>query len=314
MDPAPRADAAGMDRQAGRTRTPLGRGTYAGRRERRGGTTVARVWGAALSGGGAPGTAAHLGLLEALAERGLLPDILVGASAGGIAAAMLGAGLTPSRALALWGDVARDPWALLPREALHAVDALLRPSPTPGLIDLAAFIHRLLPPQACTDVAEWSPGHGVVATDMDGGVTVLLHAGDPAGWRTAAAITATAALPGLIAGVRGPDGHLYQDGGLLDDDPVAACRRLGAERVLLVHIGAPRTVPGELSVSEVLDLSLTIGLGRLDAAANPAPADLRVDVAVEGGLCTLALWEADAQAGRTLALQALPSIRDLAGA
>lgn len=271
------------------------------------------IWGAALSGGGAPGTAAHLGFLEALAEQELLPDVLVGASAGGIAAAMLGAGLTPSRARALWGDVARDPWALLPQEALHAVEALLGPSPTPGLIDLEAFVRRLLPPDTRADVAAWSPGHGVVTTDMDRGATVLLHTGAPAGWRTLAAVTATAAVPGLFAGVRGPDGHLYQDGGLLDDSPVAACRRLGAGRVLLVHIGGPQAMPRMLSISGLLERTLTLGLARLTAAANPAPADLRVDVAVQGGLCSLSFWEADVQAGRMAALQALPAIRHLAG-
>ena len=46
----------------------------------------------------------------------------------------------------------------------------------------------------------------------------------PDAWLTEDALAATASLPGLIAGARGPDGHLDVGGGLYDRVPVQACR------------------------------------------------------------------------------------------
>ena len=53
-----------------------------------------RTLGLALSGGGAKGFA-HIGVFKAFEQFGLHPDILSGVSAGSIAAALYGAGLTP---------------------------------------------------------------------------------------------------------------------------------------------------------------------------------------------------------------------------
>ena len=50
--------------------------------------------GMALSGGGARGIA-HLGVLKALAEFGLRPDIIAGSSAGGIVGGLYAAGYSP---------------------------------------------------------------------------------------------------------------------------------------------------------------------------------------------------------------------------
>lgn len=55
-------------------------------------------WGIALGGGGARGFA-HLGVLEALNEKGIYPDIISGTSTGAIAAAFLASGHSPYEAL-----------------------------------------------------------------------------------------------------------------------------------------------------------------------------------------------------------------------
>ena len=56
--------------------------------------------GLALSGGGARGIA-HIGVLQALDDYGIKPDILAGTSAGAIAAALYASGKSPSEMLAL---------------------------------------------------------------------------------------------------------------------------------------------------------------------------------------------------------------------
>ncbi|HNQ38931.1 MAG TPA: patatin-like phospholipase family protein, partial [Prolixibacteraceae bacterium] len=50
--------------------------------------------GLVLSGGGARGFA-HLGIAQALWEKGIVPDIISGVSAGAIAGAFLASGQTP---------------------------------------------------------------------------------------------------------------------------------------------------------------------------------------------------------------------------
>ena len=54
--------------------------------------------GIALSGGGARGFA-HLGILKALEEKGIKPDIIAGVSAGAIAGAFIASGKSPHQAL-----------------------------------------------------------------------------------------------------------------------------------------------------------------------------------------------------------------------
>lgn len=268
-------------------------------------------WGIALGGGGAPGVFAALGFLRALARGGLTPDVIVGASSGGLVAGALGAGLPVEAQVAAWEEVARDPSALLPAEAWHLAEAV-RPDPAPGLISLAPVLRRVLAAAGDVPVRAWAAGAGVMVTDLTAGAAVRLDAAG-AGWRTAAALEATAAFPGLIAGTRGPDGHLYVDGGLYDLIPVQACRDMGAVRVVAVRIGARPTVPPELSLAEVFQVALDRVLEGMDRSANPGPADLAATVATSGAVLTLAAWRADLRAGESAAEGVLPAIRALVG-
>ncbi|MDE3097411.1 MAG: patatin-like phospholipase family protein [Chloroflexota bacterium] len=289
-------------------------------------------WGVALSGGGVPGVFGHIGFMQALDAWGLRPPVLVGASAGGIVAGSLAAGLSIQEVAAGWTHVARDPWALLPREAWHAAECL-RPSRTPGVLDLGGAVcgvwhQQTTLPQGAdlsamlawairegqrSTVAGWKRGCGVAVSDLDGGRPVVLHPNGSlaAGWSTADALTATAAFPPLFSGVRGPDGHLYCDGGLYADVPVAAARSLGAERVLAVRIGGPAGVPDVLS----LGYYAQIVLGRLIDAANRSdnpPADLSIGIPTVGGLLSLGDWQRDLEAGNAAAVAHRAEIEALA--
>ena len=56
--------------------------------------------GIVLSGGGARG-AAHIGVLKALTENGIFPDLVSGVSSGSVVAALYCAGYTPDEILKL---------------------------------------------------------------------------------------------------------------------------------------------------------------------------------------------------------------------
>lgn len=274
---------------------------------------MAGLWGIALSGGGAPGVAAHLGFLELLAEQGLLPPCMVGASAGGIAAATLAAGISPGHAITAWMQHGHG---LIDIEgAMRAAFGLFHPSPNPGIIDLRSILTTLLPQMGTheTSMTKWRPGYGVVVSNMTTRQPQLLHAnmGLFSRWTTVDAMTATAAAQGIFQGVR-VHGVLYQDGGFLDDDPVDKCHALGAERVLLVRIASDLSVPGQMTLADLMWLSLSIGLHELSEARNPTQPAMAVDVATRGGIVSTGYFAEDVQIGRTAAMDALDKIKALA--
>ena len=268
-------------------------------------------WGVALGGGGVAGVSAALGFLEALQGFGLTPDVVVGSSSGGLVAGALGAGVSVAEQMVRWRGVVHDPYVLLPRLALHLVEAL-RPSPTPGLITIAepvaVVLHAM--PGRVDRVSGWTPGYGAMLTDLTAGETILLHEGSPAAaaWPTPDALVGTAAYPGLIAGVR-HRGHLYCDGGLFDLVPVAACRQLGAEVVIGVRVGAPVGPGDSLSIAQLMHAVTEQAIDRLSAATNPQPADLGITLATSGTVLTFSHWQADEQVGATAAATALDPIR-----
>lgn len=61
---------------------------------------MAQKIGIALSGGGVKGFA-HLGVLKALAEKGIRPDLLAGVSAGAIVGSFIAAGRTATEVMEL---------------------------------------------------------------------------------------------------------------------------------------------------------------------------------------------------------------------
>jgi NTE family protein len=176
--------------------------------------------GLVLSGGGAFG-AAHVGVLQVLAERGLTPSIAVGTSSGALVAAAYAAGFDPAAieraALEFrWGTIAgwslRPRWGLLDSRALEvAVRQLLGEDPL---------------------IEELPRRFAALATDLRTRRAVLIDEGP-----LSIALRSTIAVPGLLAPMpRG--GALLADGGMVDNVPVAAARALGASQVIVVRLHA----------------------------------------------------------------------------
>jgi NTE family protein len=172
-------------------------------------------------GGGAAFGAAHVGVLQVLAERGIHPGIVVGTSSGAMIAAAYAAGFDAAQieraALAFrWSAIAR--WSLAPRW---------------GLLDARAMDDAVVRAFGSDPLIEDLPRtFGAVATDLRTRRAVTIGSG-----LLSVALRSTIAVPGLLPPVR-RDGALLADGGMVDNVPVAATRALGASRVIVVRLHA----------------------------------------------------------------------------
>jgi NTE family protein len=179
-----------------------------------------------LSSGGPRGFV-HVGVLRALDELGLAPDLLVGASVGAFVGVLRAAGRTPGDIEAL--ALGLNPLAVL-RGALGAderfsgsaiADLVRRESPV-------ARLERMPIAMAC------------VATRRRDGTTLAFTEGD-----VGLAVQASAAIEGQFTPVR-IRGERYVDADWHTPLPVRVARALGAVRVLAVDASAhaERAPPG----------------------------------------------------------------------
>jgi len=176
--------------------------------------------GLALSGGGAYG-AAHVGVLQELAARGIRPGIVAGTSSGALVAAAYAADVPQEEieraALAFrWSSIAR-----------------MSVTPRWGLLDAGALtdaIHRTLgkDPQ----IEDLRRRFAAVATDLRTRRPVVIDEGP-----LDIALRATIAVPGLLPPVR-RGSQVLMDGGMVDNVPLSAARQLGAENVIVVRLHA----------------------------------------------------------------------------
>lgn len=184
------------------------------------------VW--VLSGGGAMG-AAQAGMAQALLGAGIVPEVLVGCSAGALNAAGIAKDPTPAGVAALahvWTDMARShPLDVKP---MHALGQLIRRrdhviDPTPMRSTLQRIIGE-------ADLSEFVlPVHVVTTRLSDGRMTWHTHG--PA----VQILAASAALPGLLPPVALDDG-LHVDGGVTDLIPIDRALDLAPSRVWVFDV------------------------------------------------------------------------------
>jgi len=184
-----------------------------------------------LSGGGSLG-AIQVGMLQALFEEGIRPDLLVGTSAGAVNAAWV-AGHPHSEGArelaAIWCGLRRQD--IFPLSAWAGALGLFGRTnhviPNSGLRSL---IERHIPYERLEDAS--IPIH-VVATDLKTGHAVVLSSG-PA----VPALLASTAIPGVFPPVTIGRRELV-DGGVADLTPIAAAIAQGATQVYVLPIGYP---------------------------------------------------------------------------
>ncbi|MCL5059158.1 MAG: patatin-like phospholipase RssA [Candidatus Thermoplasmatota archaeon] len=175
--------------------------------------------GLALGGGSARGWA-HIGVIRALADAGIEPDIVCGTSIG----ALVGAAY-------VGGELDRlEAWVRSLR--LQTVVSFLDFSLNGGLIRGDKLIGFFRSHFVDRDMRELERPFGAVATDLQRGREVWLREG-----RVTDAVRASIALPGLFTPVQ-RDGSWLVDGGLVNPVPVSLCRAMGADLVIAVDLNS----------------------------------------------------------------------------
>ncbi|HRW00375.1 MAG TPA: patatin-like phospholipase family protein [Tetrasphaera sp.] len=191
-----------------------------------------------LGGGGVLG-ASQVGMMRALAEAGITPDLVVGTSIGALNGAFIASDPTvwgAERLASVWEEVVREGvlWERPVRKAAKIarhVTHLLTHAP------LATLIDRYLPVHEFEDLAV---PFQCVAARIEDSSAAWFDAGP-----IAPAVLASCSVPGLFPPVR-IDGAHYLDGGLVHSIPVGRALELGATCVYVLQVGRveqPLAVP-----------------------------------------------------------------------
>ncbi|RMG63880.1 MAG: hypothetical protein D6715_10555 [Calditrichaeota bacterium] len=249
-----------------------------------------------LSGGGARGFA-QIGVLKALEEAHLQPDLIVGTSIGAVIGGLFAAGYSAEEILrftrqvdwnSLFSDRAARQEQVVSQKSmlrkhifqirLNGLTPYIPPSLTYGQRILFLLYRRLLGANLRVggDFDRLPIAFRAIATDLTRGERVVLERGD-----LAEAICASLAFPLLFAPFE-KEGKLLVDGGISDNLPVDVARDLGAGCVLAVDVTAPLRRPENMRAPwEIADQVTTIMM-RERLAALRAAADVLVRPDLEG--------------------------------
>lgn len=225
--------------------------------------------GIALGSGGARGWC-HIGVLGALAEIGVTPDVVAGTSMGAVVGAAFAAGkLDPLEA---W---VRD---LTPGRFVTMMDVKLRSGGLVRAREIETVLEEIGVPDRIEALAM---PFAAIATDMETGREIWLDSGP-----TYRAVRASAGIPGVMSPVR-LDERWLLDGELVNPVPVSAARALGAEVIIAVNPNAkphgriwrpPEPQPGPNWIAAVLPEALQEAFGIDDKARAEAATPTYFDV------------------------------------
>lgn len=231
-----------------------------------------------LSGGGNRG-AVQVGMMRALLEREISPDLIVGTSIGAVNGVAF-AGTPTLEGVYLAADVWRRIAAehVFPRRRFHGSWRFLerRPSvfPNDGLRRIVgSYLRFERLEDAATPIV-------IIATRIDDGAEAWFTAGPALD-----AVMASAALPGLYPPVE-IDGHRYFDGGVVDNTGIAAALAAGAKRIVVFLCGRVDSSSPEFQRPfEAMFAAFNLALGarlRRDLAAVPDDVEVIVVEQPEG--------------------------------
>ncbi len=187
-------------------------------------------------GSGAARGFAHIGVLHALKERGIVPDIVVGTSMG----ALVGGCYVNNQLNAL------EAWArtLTLRRVLGYLDVRFGGS---GLIGGGRLAKRLEETIGATSIEDLPVRFAAIATEVGTGHEIWLTRG-----ALSLALRASYALPGIFPPVH-VGGRWLVDGALVNPVPVSAARAFGARVVIAVNLDADRFARGATIASHGSD-------------------------------------------------------------
>lgn len=211
--------------------------------------------GFALSGGFIKGFA-HLGVMQALLEHDIKPDILSGVSAGALAGVFYADGNEPHQVLDYFsGHKFQDLTKLV--------------IPKVGLFDLCEFIDFLKTNLKSKRLEELQIPLIITATDLDHGRLVHFHKGD-----IAERVAASCCMPVLFAPVN-IDGTHYVDGGLLKNLPVSIIRRI-CNNIVAVNVSPLMATKYKMNIVSIALRSYNF-MFRSNSFAEREKADLLIE-------------------------------------
>lgn len=225
--------------------------------------------GLALGSGSARGLS-HIGVLDALVEAGIEPDVVCGTSIGALVGAAYVAGKLAG--LRHWAETAT--W----RQVVRLMDVRLTGG---GLIDgkqVVALLRRL---GIDAPIESYATRYAAIATDLGTGREVWLQTGP-----IHEAVRASIALPGIVSPAQ-IDGKWLVDGGLSNPVPVSVCRALGAEVIIAVNLNGDlvgrrfdkaRTPPPVAAPSRVTTELFRRMLGQLPGTRPEQAAEIASDL------------------------------------
>jgi len=193
--------------------------------------------GLALGGGAARGFA-HIGVIKALEAQGIVPDIVVGTSAGSVVGALYAAGndgFKLNRMALEMDEAAISDWAV---PLFAKSSGVLKGEAIQRYVNRA--VHNV-------PIEKFPIPFGAVATDLKSGKPILFQRGN-----AGMAVRASSSVPGIFQPVQIGE-HSYVDGGLVAPVPVRYAREMGADFIIAVNIS---TQPDAQPASSNLDVVL----------------------------------------------------------
>lgn len=176
--------------------------------------------GLALGSGSSRGWS-HIGVINALTEQGIVPDIVCGTSIG----SLVGASYVSNNLRRL------QEWALsltkFEMARFFEINTSLK-----GFVNTER-LHHFLNKYVASDnslIEELAKPYAAVATELETGREVWLTEGP-----VLEAVWSSISLPGLFPAIKNNNKWLV-DGGLVNPVPVSVCRALGADTVIAVNL------------------------------------------------------------------------------
>jgi NTE family protein len=242
------------------------------------------VIGLVLGGGAARGFA-HIGVIQALEDAGIQPDLVVGTSAGSVVAALYASGKNGrelQRVAQSMDEASLSDWRF--------------PFFKPGVFKGEALARFISGQVAGRQIQDLPLRLGVVATDLHSGQGVLFQRGD-----TATAVRASSAIPAVFQPVL-ISGREYVDGGLVAPVPVQFARQMGAQVVIAVDISEAPTGVASLDTFQILMQTFSI-MGKSINTFELRDADVVIKPSMSGLSSTSFASRAEAVAAGRQAMQ-----------
>jgi NTE family protein len=190
-----------------------------------------------LGGGGILG-ATQVGMLRALVEAGVRPDVVLGTSVGAVNGALVAADPSPTAIRTL-----TDVWTSMSRSEVFSGGLVTRARTLAQhgtLLHTSAPLRRLLATTLPERFEDLVIPFQCVAASVERATAHWFTTGG-----LVDAVLASCAVPGLLPPVRIGDEH-FLDGGLVHSIPVGRALALGARDVYVLHVGRverPLSVP-----------------------------------------------------------------------